>query len=56
MSHPRQGEVWWAEAEDERRPVPIVTRPEAFLNERAGALGPARRIELCLASRSPADC
>ena len=26
---PRQGEVWWAEAEDKRRPVLIVTRTEA---------------------------
>ena len=29
MSHPRQGEVWWAEAEDKRRPVLVVTRNEA---------------------------
>lgn len=29
MSLPRQGEVWWAEAEDKRRPVLIVTRSEA---------------------------
>ena len=27
---PRQGEVWWAEAEDKRRPVLIVTRSEAI--------------------------
>jgi len=26
---PLQGEVWWAEAEDKRRPVLIVTRSEA---------------------------
>ncbi len=26
---PRQGEVWWAEAEDKRRPVLVVTRSEA---------------------------
>jgi mRNA interferase MazF len=26
---PRQGEIWWAEAEDQRRPVLIVTRSEA---------------------------
>ena len=30
MSDPRQGEVWWAEAEDKRRPVLIVTRNEAI--------------------------
>lgn len=29
MSVPLQGEVWWAEAEDKRRPVLIVTRSEA---------------------------
>lgn len=29
MRHPHQGEVWWAEAEDKRRPVLIVTRSEA---------------------------
>jgi mRNA interferase MazF len=26
---PRQGEIWWAEAEDKRRPVLIVTRTDA---------------------------
>jgi mRNA interferase MazF len=26
---PEQGEIWWAEAEDKRRPVLIVTRSEA---------------------------
>jgi len=26
---PRNGEIWWAEAEDKRRPVLIVTRSEA---------------------------
>lgn len=30
MSAPRQGEVWWAEAEDKRRPVLIVTRSDAI--------------------------
>jgi mRNA interferase MazF len=29
VSTPRQGEVWWAEAEDKRRPVLIVTRSDA---------------------------
>lgn len=29
MSAPRQGEIWWAETEDARRPVLIVTRSEA---------------------------
>lgn len=26
---PRQGEVWWAEARDKRRPVLVVTRSDA---------------------------
>jgi mRNA interferase MazF len=26
---PRQGEIWWAEAADKRRPVLVVTRSEA---------------------------
>ncbi|MBA3331866.1 MAG: type II toxin-antitoxin system PemK/MazF family toxin [Actinobacteria bacterium] len=30
MSVPAQGEVWWADAEDKRRPVLIVTRNEAI--------------------------
>jgi len=28
--NPLQGEVWWAEAEDKRRPVLVVTRDEAI--------------------------
>ena len=27
---PRQGELWWAEAGDQRRPVLVVTRSEAI--------------------------
>jgi len=29
MVSPSQGEIWWAEAEDKRRPVLVVTRSEA---------------------------
>lgn len=29
VSIPRQGEIWWAEAEDKRRPVLVVTRSDA---------------------------
>ena len=29
MSFPAQGEVWWAETEQQRRPVLVVTRSEA---------------------------
>jgi mRNA interferase MazF len=28
VSAPGQGEIWWAEAEDKRRPVLVVTRSE----------------------------
>jgi mRNA interferase MazF len=96
--------VWWAEVEDKRRPVLVLTRSEAvpvlrwvlvapvtrsvrpipthlplgqaegltvpcaaafdnlqpirraYLTERAGALDPSRRIELCGALRALADC
>lgn len=27
---PRRGEIWWAEAQDKRRPVLVVTRDEAI--------------------------
>lgn len=30
MTQPHQGEVWWAEAEDKRRPVLVVTRSDAI--------------------------
>lgn len=30
MSLPQQGEVWWAEAEDKRRPVLVITRSQAI--------------------------
>ena len=30
MTDPVQGEIWWAEAEDKRRPVLVVTRSEAI--------------------------
>ena len=29
MTLPRQGEIWWAQATDKRRPVLVVTRSEA---------------------------
>lgn len=29
MVAPAQGDIWWAEAEDKRRPVLVVTRSEA---------------------------
>ncbi len=29
MIHPQQGDIWWGEAEDKRRPLLVVTRSEA---------------------------
>jgi mRNA interferase MazF len=29
VSIPRQGEIWWAESDEKRRPVLVVTRSEA---------------------------
>jgi mRNA interferase MazF len=29
VSLPKQGEIWWAETEEKRRPVLVVTRSEA---------------------------
>lgn len=30
VATPAQGEIWWAETEDKRRPVLVVTRSEAI--------------------------
>lgn len=30
MSRPRQGDIWWAEADAKRRPVLVVTRDDAI--------------------------
>ncbi len=30
MSIPQQGDVWWAETEDKRRPVLVITRSHAI--------------------------
>jgi mRNA interferase MazF len=30
VRNPRQGDVWWAQADDKRRPVLIVTRNDAI--------------------------
>lgn len=43
MNAPAQGEVWWAEAEDKRRPVLIVTRNEAIAVLRRLVVAPVTR-------------
>ena len=40
---PLQGEIWWAEAEDKRRPVLIVTRDEAMPVLRRLVVAPVTR-------------
>jgi mRNA interferase MazF len=30
VTHPLQGEVWWAGADDKRRPVLVITRSDAI--------------------------
>ena len=44
MSQPRQGEIWWAEAEDKRRPVLVVTRDEAISVLSRFVVAPVTRI------------
>jgi len=43
LSAPRQGEVWWAEAEDKRRPVLVVTRSDAIPVLRRLVVAPVTR-------------
>jgi mRNA interferase MazF len=43
VSDPRQCELWWAEAEDKRRPVLIVTRSEAIPVLRRFVVAPVTR-------------
>jgi mRNA interferase MazF len=43
VSVPRQGEVWWAEAEDKRRPVLILTRDDAIPVLRRVVVAPVTR-------------
>src|SRR4051794_2526681 len=43
VSVPRQGEIWWAETEDKRRPVLVVTRTEAVAVLTAIVVAPVTR-------------
>lgn len=64
MSDPRQGEVWWAEAEDKRRPVLVVTRNEAIPVLRRLVVAPVTRtvrsipteVALGAGEGLPVDC
>jgi mRNA interferase MazF len=64
VSAPRQGEVWWAEAEDKRRPVLVVTRDEAISVLNRLVVAPVTRtvrgipteVSLGADEGMPADC
>jgi mRNA interferase MazF len=64
VSVPRQGEIWWAETEDKRRPVLVVTRSEAIEVLTSIVVAPVTRAvrgiptEIPLGEREglPADC
>jgi mRNA interferase MazF len=43
VNDPRQCEIWWAEAEDKRRPVLIVTRNDAIPVLRRLVVAPVTR-------------
>ena len=43
MSLPAQGDVWWAEAEDKRRPVLVCTRSEVIPVLRTVVVAPVTR-------------
>jgi mRNA interferase MazF len=43
VSAPRQGEIWWAETEEKRRPVLVVTRSEAVPVLRGIVVAPLTR-------------
>jgi mRNA interferase MazF len=64
VSVPRQGEIWWAETEDKRRPVLVVTRSDAIEALTSIVVAPVTRTvrdiptEIPLGEREglPADC
>lgn len=64
MSVPRQGEIWWAQADDKRRPVLVVTRSEAAEVLTGIVVAPVTRtvreipteIRLNAAEGLPVDC
>ncbi|MGQ0744227.1 MAG: type II toxin-antitoxin system PemK/MazF family toxin [Acidimicrobiales bacterium] len=50
---PAQGEIWWAETEDKRRPVLIVTRSEAVPVLTAIVVAPVTRTVRCIPTEVP---
>ena len=43
MSVPQQGDIWWAETEDKRRPVLVITRSEAIPTLKRVVVAPVSR-------------
>ena len=64
VSVPQQGEIWWAETEQKRRPVLVVTRSEAVPVLTGIVVAPVTRtirdipteIDLGEAEGLPVDC
>jgi mRNA interferase MazF len=52
---PLQGEVWWAEAEDKRRPVLIVSRSEAATHLNRIIVAPVTRTVRGIPTEIPFD-
>jgi mRNA interferase MazF len=53
VSIPRQGEIWWAESEDSRRPVVVVTRSEAVAVLTAVVVAPVTRTVRSIPTELP---
>ncbi len=53
MSTPAQGELWWAEAEDKRRPVLVCTRSEVIPVLRTVVVAPVTRTVRGIPSERP---
>jgi mRNA interferase MazF len=43
VTAPQQGEIWWAETEDKRRPVLVITRSQAIPALRRVVVAPVSR-------------
>jgi mRNA interferase MazF len=43
VSTPRQGEIWWGEADDKRRPLLVVTRSDAIPQLNGVVVAPVTR-------------
>lgn len=50
---PRQGEIWWAEAEDKRRPVLVITRSDAVPVLRWIVVAPVTRTVRAIPTEIP---